>query len=93
VWFIEPERKMVKKPLSQEASTKKPLLDHQRSQWLLGTGFLTSVKMSGGFCVIIFWFLGQKASKKPLEILILHKELFIVYQLGYREFGGTPVDI
>jgi hypothetical protein len=57
---------MVKKPLSQEASTKKTLFDHQRSQWLLGTGFLTSVKMSGGFFVILFWLLGQKASKKPL---------------------------
>ena len=50
----------------QEASTKKPLLDHQRSQWLLGTGFLTNVKMSSGFFVILFWLLGQKASKKPL---------------------------
>jgi hypothetical protein len=57
---------MVKKPLSQEASTKKPLLDHQKSQWLLGNGFLTNVKMSIGFFVILFWLLGQKASKKPL---------------------------
>ncbi len=40
--------------------------DHQRSQWLLGTGFLTNVKMSSGFFVILFWLLGQKASKKPL---------------------------
>jgi hypothetical protein len=47
---------MVKKPLSQEAGTKK----------LLGTGYLTSVKMSGGFFVLFFWLLGQKASKKPL---------------------------
>jgi hypothetical protein len=57
---------MVKKPLSQEACTKKQLLDLQRSQWLLGTGFFTSVKMSDGFFVIRFWLLGQKASKKPL---------------------------
>jgi hypothetical protein len=57
---------MVKKLLSQEASIKKPLLDHPRSQWLLGTGYLTGVKMSGGFLVFLFWFLGQKISKKQL---------------------------
>jgi hypothetical protein len=57
---------MVKKPLFKEASTKKPLLDNQRSQWLLGTGFLTNVKISSGFFVILFWLLGQKAFKKPL---------------------------
>jgi hypothetical protein len=57
---------MVKKQLSQEASTKKPLLDHSRSQWLLGTGFLTSVKISVGFFVILSWLLGQRASKKLL---------------------------
>jgi hypothetical protein len=62
---------MVKKPLSQKASTKKPLLDHPRIQWLLGTGFLTSVILSGGFFVAFFWLLGQKVSKKPLKILFL----------------------
>ena len=33
---------------------------------LLGTGFLTSFIMSGGFFVIFFWLLDQKLSKKPL---------------------------
>jgi|688.fasta_scaffold1651070_1 hypothetical protein len=56
---------MAKNPFSQEASTKNPLVD-QRSQWLFGTGFLTSEKMSGGFFVILFWLPGQKAFKKPL---------------------------
>ena len=57
---------MVKKPLSQEASTKRPPLYHPRSQWLLGNGFLTNVKMSGGFLSFLFWLRGQKESKKPL---------------------------
>ena len=33
---------------------------------LLGTGFLTSLIMSGGLFVILFWLLDQKLSKKPL---------------------------
>jgi hypothetical protein len=38
-------RFIVKKPLYEEASTKKP-------EWLLGAGFLTSPLMGGGFSVI-----------------------------------------
>ena len=29
-------------------------------------GFLTNVKMSGGFLSFLFWLRGQKESKKPL---------------------------
>ena len=51
---------------SQETSTTKPLLDHKRVHSLLGAVFLTSVIMSGSIFVILFWLLGQKASKKLL---------------------------
>ena len=54
---------IVKKPLYEEASTKKP-------EWLLSAGFLTSQLMGGGFSVIWFWLLGQEASKKPHWVFV-----------------------
>ena len=59
---------MVKKPLSQEASTKKPLLDHSKPvaswYWPLDTYkyLLTREKMSGGFFFIIHWLLAHEHS-------------------------------
>jgi hypothetical protein len=57
---------MIKKATFPRSQYQEATVRSFNKPLLLGTGFLTSLIMSGGFFVNLFWLLDQKPSKKPL---------------------------